>query len=110
MHILNNEPPWRPGVLHRLAIELFWLVELQSEIDQTERWDDAQAKADPPRRAQMAVGAGQDHNHGHQARGDEADVDLDVCEHDEPSVSMSFLQLPGAFGAGDTSSRIFTTT
>ncbi len=57
----------------------------------------------------MAIAAGQNDNHGHEARYDESKIDLNVREHDEPSVPMSLFELSRAFGAGNTAGWVFTT-
>lgn len=57
----------------------------------------------------MGVGARQDNDHGNKGRGNESNIDLNVGEHDEPSVSMPFLELSGTFGACDTASWVFST-
>jgi len=57
----------------------------------------------------MAVSASQNYNHGHKARHDESNVDLDVCEHDEPSVPMTFLEFSCTFGTRNAAGWIFAT-
>jgi hypothetical protein len=57
----------------------------------------------------MAVPTSQNHNHGHEARRDESDVDLNVCEHDEPSVSMALLEFSCNFGTRNAAGWIFAT-
>ncbi len=57
----------------------------------------------------MAIPAGQNYNHGHKARHDESDIDLNVREHNEPSIPMTLLELSCAFGAGNAAGWIFAT-
>ena len=64
--LLDYEPPWGFGVLHGFAVEFFGFLELQSEIDETEWWDDAQSETYSPCCAEMVIPAGQYHDHGYQ--------------------------------------------
>jgi hypothetical protein len=43
----------------------------------------------------------------HDGGDEEGEVDLDVCEEDEPFISCALFQLAGAFGAANTASWIF---
>lgn len=49
------------------------------------------------------------HNHRNKCSNHEAHVNCQVGEPNEPSVASTGLELTGAFGATDRSSRIFTT-
>jgi len=57
----------------------------------------------------VVFGSDENDNHGHKGCHDESNVDLNIGEHDEPSVAMASLQFTSALGASDTSSRIFAT-
>ena len=105
----EDQEPWRADVPHALAVELLWLIKFCPEIDETERGNAAQTQHNAPCCSKMAIGTRQDHNHRDKRRGDEADVDLDVREHDEPAVTMTGLQLPGRLCARDTSGWILAT-
>ena len=107
--LLDDQPPRCLGIFHGLPVELFGFVELQTEIDQTERWYHPNSKAYPPRGSQMAFRAGEHHNHRNEARGKNPNVDLDVREHDEPPIPMPLLQFPRTFSACDATGGIFAT-
>jgi len=57
----------------------------------------------------MAVPTSENHNHGHEARHDESDIDLDVCEHDEPFVPVALLEFSCTFGTGNAAGWVFAT-
>ena len=105
----DNQPPWRAAVPHRFTFELFRLVELDSQPQEAQRWNDAESETNAPSCTKVVFGSDQNEDHGHEGCYDESDVDLNVGEHDEPSVTMASLQFTGALGASHTSSGIFTT-
>ena len=57
----------------------------------------------------MMFGEYQYQNHRDKARKDETEIDLNVSEHDEPSIPVSSFEFAGAFGASYTTGRILST-
>jgi hypothetical protein len=57
----------------------------------------------------MVFGAGQCNDHGSKGGDPESRVDHEVREEDEPPISVSSLELAGAFSASYRSSWILAT-
>ena len=57
----------------------------------------------------MVFGEDQDQDHGDQTSRDKSQINLDVGEHDEPSIPVAGFELAGAFCAGDTTGWILPT-
>ena len=87
--------------MHALAVKLLGLVQLQSEIDQAQRWNHTQAQSHTPDGTQMVLGKNQAENHGDEGRENVAGVNQKIGEHDKPAVPMAFFQLAGVLGARD---------
>ena len=109
MVLLDHEHPRRFRVLHRFTVELLGLLELNSQIQQAERWNYSQAQGYSPYRAQVALGEYQNQYHRDKASRDESQIDLDIGEHDEPSIPVSGFELASTLGAGDTTSWVLPT-
>lgn len=94
--------------MHTFSVELLRLLQLEPQIQQTERRNHTKAQGDTPNGTQVVLGEDQDDNHRNQAGQYKAQVDHKVGKDDEPAVALTLGQLPGAFGRGDGARRILT--
>ena len=99
--LLDHQPPRRPRVPETLTFELFGFLKLDTEVEQAEWRNHTQRKTDTPCRSQVILSRGKDDDHGYESGNDEAKVDLDICKHDEPPISVALFQFAGAFCAGN---------
>ena len=95
-------------MLHDVPLELFWFLELESEVQKQQGWNDTQAQRDSPDSAQMIFGADDHEKIWDECANDETPVNHDICEQNEPSVSRSSLQVTSGLGAGNRPSRILS--
>lgn len=98
--------PYFKGNLARILLELLGLLELDPEIQQKHGRDDTETQHDPPRGAQVLVGADDDHQVWDESSNDEAPIDHDVGEQDEPAIPRATLQLPTRFGTRNRACRV----
>lgn len=54
----------------------------------------------------MILSKDQTQDHGHKSRNDKSKVNLEVGEHDEPTVAVAALELPSVLSTGDRPSRV----
>lgn len=105
---LPDDQPDRE-LMHTFPVELLWFFQFQSQIKQTKGWDYAQPQGYTPDKAQMVLGTYQDQDHRNQGGDNICKVDLEIGEHNEPPIPMSFLQFACVFRSCDRSGRIFST-
>ena len=107
--VLDDQPPWGFGIAHGFAFEFLWFLQLDPEPQKTQRWDDSESQTHPPCGPQIPLGSNEDNNHRDESGHHKPQINLDVGEHNEPSVAVAFLQFSGRFGARNTSRGILST-
>ena len=70
---------------------MFGFLQFEPEVEEAEGGKDTEAEGETPGCAEMVFGEDEDENHGDKGGQYEADVDLDVGEHDEPAVAVAFF-------------------
>lgn len=94
---------------HFSTVVLLGFLELGSDDEHEGGQYSSDAEGDAPGGSQVLLGGSQDHDHGHQGAGHEADIQLEVGREDEPAVSCSGFQLGCGFGGCDTACGVLTT-
>lgn len=105
--VADAEQIGRFCIAHGFAGVGFWLAELDAQVQEGERRDDAQAETDAPCEAEVGLAGDEDDDHGHEGGDDEGEIDLHVGEEAEPPVSRAFLQFSRALGAAYAASWVF---
>ena len=89
--VLDDKQPRSLRLRHGLALVRLRLGQLQTKVKEGKWRNHAQAKADSPCHAEMAFRGDQDHNHGHNSRYHETEVNLYVGKQHEPSVASAVM-------------------
>jgi hypothetical protein len=63
---------------HPASVEGLGFLQLQSQIEETQRGKDTQAKCYSPGSSEVALREYQNEEHGHDGRNDETKINLDV--------------------------------
>lgn len=103
-NLLENQPV--RVFVHPLPVELFRLVQLDPQVQQTEWRDHSQPQSNPPDRTEVILGEDQDQDHGDEIRDDKAKIDDEVGKEDEPTVAVARFELTGTFGRRDRTGRV----
>src|SRR5271154_898538 len=82
--VLDDQSVRDSDVLHRLALELLRLFELESKQEQKQRRNDTKTQGETPAETKVTLCCNQNHHVGHESANDKAPVNRNVCEHNEP--------------------------
>lgn len=92
--------------MHPLPVELFRLLQLEPQVQQTEWREHSQPQSNPPHRTEVILGEDQDQDHGDERRDDKAKIDDKVGKEDEPTVAVARFELTGTFSRRDRTGRV----
>lgn len=105
---LDDEPIRRLDLCHAVLLRLLRLVETETQEEQRERRDDAEAETDAPVGTEIVLTEDPQEHEWDKGTDHETEVDHQVSEKDEPTVTGALLDLAGRLGSRDRASGVFT--
>jgi len=104
---LDNQQPRGLRFGKRFALEGFGLLQLETQVQERQGRDDADAEADAPGGAEVLLACCEHDDGGDDCADEEGEVDLHVGEEDEPFVARAFAELARRFGTAYATGWVF---